>query len=158
MIEVLLKTFMFHMRVVNYSIMVVPGIPPQCECANFRDSRVGVTTDCPAPWARKVTAVGKRSAVRRKRRPRWSETRTPSPMGAAECRFLCRPYGTCYYMLLPDRGLRLPLRGCAYPRLLSFAAAPLDCRCLYPHVQCRHWPENKWQLYATVMTITHLHE
>ncbi len=48
-----------------------------------------------------------------------------SPVVAAECRPLCRPDGACRHRWLSNRGLRLPLRGCANPRLVSFAAAPL---------------------------------
>ena len=55
-----------------------------------------------------------------------------APSGRQNAVSSAAPTGLAAIIILPDRGLRLPLRGCAHPRLLSSAAAPLNCRCLNP--------------------------
>ena len=64
--------------------------------------------------------------------------RVSSPVGAAGKTPSAALTGLEDVNSCPTVGCACRFRGCAHPRLIPFAATPLNCRCLCQYGHCRH--------------------
>ena len=93
--------------------------------------RAAISTDRQAAKRREITGRGKRSRNAASAAPVFMRHHFPSPVGAAEWRFLPPLRGLqSLFSCLPWVSLA-PL-GLAHPRLYSSAASPLDARAMWP--------------------------